>query len=256
MRGTGNRTGANPGRMACKGGGFCSGRTRSIVTVNGDWPDLPAHVHSFLNPCLTEEELDEGRRAGEEKTLSSPLQLLFVGSLSDSKGAARALRTLEGVVRHRVEATLDVVGDGPARTSLVARAEEAGLTDRVYLHGWMPRHALSPLFARGHIILTPSETEGWPKVLGEAMAYGVVPIASRVSCIPQYLERFGTGRTFDPHDVDGFVGAVAWYVGHPSAWKEESRRAVTAARLFDYAHYLEAVRSLLDLPPGRTAPAR
>ena len=88
------------------------------------------------------------------------------------------------------------------------------------------------------------------------MAYGVVPVASRVSCISQYLEGFGTGRTYDPHDVDGFAGAVEWYVGHPSTWQEESNRAVVAARLFSYTRFLEAVRSLLELPPGRTAPAR
>ena len=233
-----------------------SGRTRGVVTVNGEWPGQPEYVVPFLNPCLTEEELDEGRRVGEGKALSSPLQLLFVGSLNDSKGAGRALRALERVVGHLVDANLDVVGDGPERASLLARAEEAGIADRVRLHGWMPRHSLSPLFARAHIILTPSETEGWPKVLSEAMAYGGVPVASRVSCIPQYLERFGTGRTFDTHDVNGFAGAILWYAGHPSEWREESQRAVAAARLFSYSRFLEAVRSLLELPPGRTAPAR
>jgi glycosyltransferase involved in cell wall biosynthesis len=233
-----------------------SGRTRSVVTVNGEWPGQPEYVVPFLNPCLTEEELDEGRRVGEEKALSSPLQLLFVGSLNDSKGAGRALRALERVIGHRVDANLDVVGDGPERASLLSRVEEVGLADRVRLHGWMPRHALSPLFARAHIILTPSETEGWPKVLSEAMAYGGVPVASRVSCIPQYLERFGTGRTFDAHDVDGFADAITWYVAHPTEWKNESQRAVAAARLFSYSRFLEAVRSLLELPPGKTVPAR
>jgi glycosyltransferase involved in cell wall biosynthesis len=233
-----------------------SGRTRGVVTVNGEWPGQPEYVVPFLNPCLTEEELDEGRRVGEEKTLSSPLQLLFVGSLNDSKGAGRALRALERVVGHLMDANLDVVGDGPERASLLARAEEAGIADRVRLHGWMPRHSLSPLFARAHIILTPSETEGWPKVLSEAMAYGGVPVASRVSCIPQYLERFGTGRTFDTYDENGFAGAILWYAGHPSEWREESQRAVVAARLFSYSCFLEAVRSLLELPPERTAPAR
>jgi glycosyltransferase involved in cell wall biosynthesis len=233
-----------------------SGRTRSVVTVNGEWPGQPEYVVPFLNPCLTEEELDEGRRVGEEKTLSSPLQLLFIGTLNDSKGAERALRALERVIGHRVDANLDVVGDGPERASLLARAEEAGIADRVRLHGWMPRHALSPLFARAHITLTPSETEGWPKVLSEAMAYGVVPVASRVSCIPQYLKRFGTGRTVNAHDVNGFADAIVWYVAHPSEWKAESQRALAAARLFSYSRFVQAVRSLLDLPGERTEQTR
>ncbi len=63
------------------------GTARAVVTVNGNWPDQPAHVRAFLNPCLSEEELRDGAAKGASKELSAPLRLLFVGQVVESKGA-------------------------------------------------------------------------------------------------------------------------------------------------------------------------
>ena len=99
-----------------------------------------------------------------------------------------------------------------------------------------------------HFLLLPSSSsEGWPKVLSEGMAYGVVPVTSDVSSIPQLLASFRTGRALDAKDSDGFVEAIVGYVRSPELWKTESRNAADAAKAFTYEAYLSAVRSLLDL---------
>ncbi len=221
---------------------------RAVVTVNGTWPNQASHVHPFLNPCLTAEELEEGARAGSAKRLSAPLRMLFVGRLEDSKGCVRAVDILEGLVRRGVDARLDLVGDGPERRVLESRIEGFGPGDRVRILGWVSRPRVNELYARAHILLFPSSSsEGWPKVLGEGMAYGVVPVAGSVSCIAQYLESFHVGRAIEPFDREGFVEAIAGYVSEPSRWVAESRRAVEAARRFTYGNYVVAVRDLLGL---------
>lgn len=219
---------------------------RALVTVNGRWPDQPAHVRSFLNPCLTDEELREGAAAGAGKSLVAPARLLFVGRLDEAKGCGRAVGILEALEREGIGATLDVVGDGPDRGRFETQAKAAGVEAR--FHGWLPRPQLSGFYANAHFLLLPStSSEGWPKVLSEAMAYGVLPIASDVSSVPQYVERFGAGRAIAAEDRNGFVRAIAEYVGNPERWKVESRAAMEAASLFVYGSYLEAVRGLLDL---------
>ena len=96
-------------------------------------------------------------------------------------------------------------------------------------------------------MLFPSRSEGWPKVLSEAMAFGVVPVASRVSSIPEYLLSFGIGTVADPNDIEGFVDGVLTYVNAPERWRRESPRAVTAAAEFTYSRYLTRVREMLVL---------
>lgn len=217
------------------------------VTVNGAWPDQPRHVHSFLNPCLTEEEIEAARDVVADKHLTTPLRLLFVGALTKDKGIYRALDILASLSRAHHAATLDVVGDGEEQEHLEAYAESLGVQEQITLHGWVPRTQLEPHYRAAQIMIFPSKTEGWPKVLSEAMAYGVVPVASHVGSIPQYLERFDVGRTFPPTDIQSFKDAVSQYIAHPERWKRESDNAVQAAHLFSYSTYLHAVQGLLAL---------
>jgi glycosyltransferase involved in cell wall biosynthesis len=122
-----------------------------------------------------------------------------------------------------------------------------GCEDLVTFHGWLPRPALAPIYGRSHMLLFPtSSSEGWPKVLSEAMAYGVVPIAGNVSCIPQFLEKFDTGRYFDPDDIESFAEAIAWYASHVNEWKRQSNNGMKAASAFSYSNYVRAVTSLLS----------
>jgi len=213
-----------------------------VVTINGSWPEQPAHVHSFLNPCLSEAELVEARESARNKELRPPLRLVFVGRLEPAKGARAAVEILAGLRQRGVEATLDVVGDGPQRGDLETLARGAAVT----FHGWLPRPQVGKIYARGHVLLLPSRSEGWPKVLSEGMAYGLAPVAGAVGSIPELLGEFGTGRALDPSDTEAFVEAVAWYGAHPEAWREEAASGMRAAGQFSYERYREAVRRLLE----------
>ena len=226
-----------------------SGWTRSYVTVNGEWPGQPLHVHSFLNPCLTEREVEEGRRAAVEKKLGRPMRLLFVGRLEKEKGVGHAIRVLERLRARAIDAELDLVGDGPERRTFEDLSRELGADDIVRFHGWLRRTVLGTLFAQAHFLLLPTvASEGWPKVISEAMAYGAVPLAGSVSCIPQYLARFRSGRALPADDEQAFVDAIIAYSAMPASWQEESMRAVEASALFTYIRHVENVRALLRLP--------
>jgi glycosyltransferase involved in cell wall biosynthesis len=194
---------------------------------------------------LTEPEVLAAQASAEEKELTSPLQLMYVGRLENAKGTDRVLRILALLRRSGISLNLDLVGDGLLRKEFEELAESLGVAAATTFHGWLPRTALAPLYARAHIMLLPSDSEGWPKVLSEAMAHGVVPLSSRVGSIPQYLDRFCTGRTFEPENVEAFANAVLEYRVDPRNWKEESSNAVKAASLFTYEKYVEEVRNLL-----------
>jgi len=225
-----------------------TGFHRGLVTVNGRWPAQPRHVFSFVNPCLTQEELMQAQSVSLTQQLSTPMRLIYVGRLESAKGAGRALDILASLGPMGLSATLDLIGDGPERAAFELKAEQLGVKHLTRFHGWMPRTALVPLYAQSHFMILPcTSSEGWPKVLSEAMAYGVIPIAGNVSSIPQLLEAFGAGRAIEPENVKAFCQAIQEYYRNPAGWKGESANAVKAAASFTYDRYLEAVRSLLGL---------
>jgi glycosyltransferase involved in cell wall biosynthesis len=220
---------------------------RSMVTVNGEWPSQPSHVVSFFNPCLESQEVTEGATEASNRKAQGTLRLLFVGALNEAKGVLRAIEIMCKLREIGADVTLDFVGDGPDRQLYEKMADDLGLAGTVAFHGWVRRTELSPYYAAAHCILLPSKTEGWPKVLSEAMAYGVVPIAAAVSSIPQYLEQFKVGRSVVYDDIDGYVRAVSEYGANREIWRDESENALKSAHLFGYEEYVEAVSELLQV---------
>ena len=217
---------------------------RGVVTVNGRWPDQPRHIFSFLNPCLTSEEIRTVYRVARNKKLTEPLRLIFVGHLSKSKGVLQTLAIVEKLIAQKFNITLDIVGDGPMAEILKRKIEEKKLENAVVLHGWRQRTELGQYYSRAHFLLFPSKSEGWPKVISEAMAYGVVPLAGAVSSIPQILGEIGTGRFIHPDNIDEYVQTILFYLDHPEVWEKERDAGLKAAPLFTYEAYLDAVRSM------------
>lgn len=234
--------GGEPWSYALQRRWLAANRHRGVVTVNGRWPDQPLHVHAFDNPCLTDAETAAGEAAMAIKRLTRPVELLFVGALNEGKGVGRALQVAADLGRRGVPCRLRLLGDGPERPRYEAWAREHGV-DASFL-GWVPRADIAAYYAAAHFILLPSRSEGWPKVLSEAMAYGAVPVASAVSSIPQILAASGTGVALPPQDVDGMAAAIIRYVNDPDAWQAASRAGVAAAPQFGYRAYQRAVAGL------------
>ncbi|MBI5928562.1 MAG: glycosyltransferase [Chloroflexi bacterium] len=220
---------------------------RSKVTVNGEWPNQSQHVYSFHNPCLTDEELIEGEKLGDLKQLATPLRLLFVGNMIKPKGIDRVLQVAIFLRDAGVNFQLDLIGEGKNQLEFQRSAQELGIENWVKFHGGLPRPLLGEFYGKGHFILLLSDTEGWPKVLSEAMAYGVVPLAGNVGSIGHYLNKIQAGRFFTPTEIESFVKAIQYYLRYPAVWKEESGRAMSFASEFSYTSYLQAVRKLLEI---------
>jgi glycosyltransferase involved in cell wall biosynthesis len=219
-----------------------------VVTVNGEWEGEPPHVRPFLNPSLTEEDLERGRAAAEEKRLEAPLRLVFAGRVEEAKGAGRAVELVRRLREAGIECELDVAGDGPLRSVLEERVRRDGLDGVVRLHGWLGREEIRELYKTAHFCVLLSEcSEGWPKVLSEAMAYGAVPVASETGGIASMLQKFGCGVTVAARDVEAAARAIAAYAGDPGKWRAESERGVMAAEGFTYEAHVRRVAEILGV---------
>jgi glycosyltransferase involved in cell wall biosynthesis len=117
----------------------------------------------------------------------------------------------------------------------------------------VPHLRVCEILQGAHFILLPSQApEGWPKVLSEAMAYGVVPISSQVSAIPQVLSEIGTGAALPPGDVSGYVGAIREIAGDLGLWRQMIDAGLRAAPRFTYERYLMRLDEMLAAVHGRS----
>jgi glycosyltransferase involved in cell wall biosynthesis len=120
--------------------------------------------------------------------------LLFCAKLQPWKRPQDALRAFAQV--GQVDSYLIFAGDGPLRTELEAEAKALGVSTKVVFLGFVNQTQLPELYRAADVFVLPSEYDGCPLVVCEAMACGCPVILS--DAIP--------GR-FDivSHDVSGFI---------------------------------------------------
>ncbi|UEA87387.1 glycosyltransferase [Alistipes senegalensis] len=136
-------------------------RIERIVRVS----PTDSKVRALTNP-LTERPVPE---------LQKRKEVLYVGRLSYAdKRVDRLLRIWRRVEADFPDWELKIVGDGSERANLERQAVKSGL-QRVRFCGHST--CVEVHYATGAILCMTSSFEGWPLVLIEAQAAGVVPIA-------------------------------------------------------------------------------
>ena len=78
-----------------------------------------------------------------------------------------------------------LIGEGPERARLAALAEEMQIAEHVLLPGFT--HGARACLKYMDVFLLPSQTEGLPMVLLEAMSAGLPVVASRVGGVPEVV---------------------------------------------------------------------
>lgn len=156
------------------------------VTINGKWPNQPAHCLTFENPCLTLEERAEGMRVMTEKEFKPPFTFCFVGRLEDAKGVQRILDAFSGLSDKSLVKAIHFIGNGAKMKQYKEYAKERDLP--ASFHGFLRRDKVFQIYRESHFFLLPSSaSEGFPKVIAEALNFGCVPMVSNVSSIGQYI---------------------------------------------------------------------
>ncbi|MGX0902386.1 glycosyltransferase involved in cell wall biosynthesis [Roseovarius sp. MBR-79] len=166
----------------------------------------PAHwdklhiVHCGVDPALY-----DGARGG------GPAHLVFVGRLAAVKGVPVLLEAMQGLIADHPGLRLTLVGDGPERAALEARAEV--LRGHVDFVGYKSQDEVAALLREATALVLPSFAEGLPVVLMEALAARVPVVATRIAGVAELVEDGVSGRLVAPGDVRALRAALAEVLG-------------------------------------------
>jgi len=151
-----------------------------------------------------------------------------VGRLIDRKGHDELLDAWVTVRAKRPDAHLLVVGDGPRRAHLEAKAGHLGIDDSVHFAGL--RDDVPDLLAAMDAFVFPSHYEGLPGALLEAMAAGLPCLATPVDGNSELLEAYDSGLFFEVDDDAAMARALLLVLDNPdvaSDLGENARRRAT-----------------------------
>jgi len=121
----------------------------------------------------------------------APVQLIYAGKLSRSKGLPWLLRALSGVAP---DWRLHLIGDGSGqeRDECLALARQLG--ERAVIYGSLGQESLAQIMRRSHLFILPSFFEGLPLVLIEALASGCRLVST---ALPGVVEVMGDTSASD-----------------------------------------------------------
>ncbi len=174
------------------------------VLVYGEWPKQSKNIKSFFTATYRNKKISETAT----RAFNSKNNFLFVGSLVSGKRPLYAVKFVEALFKSGVACSLSMYGDGAKRKDLEAYIIKNNLTEIVRLFGNQPGEIVEDAYKKAQFLLLPSKSEGWPKVVAEAMFWGVVPIVTKISCVPWMLDYGDRGFLIDAEletDVSTFL---------------------------------------------------
>lgn len=109
--------------------------------------------------------------------------------------------------------TLSIFGDGPLRPNLLALSEKLGVGSRVHLRGFVTETA--KIFSEIDVLLVPSDHEGLPMVILEAMHAGVPIVAHQVGGLVEVLEDGPSGLLLKTQNARDWAESLRELFTHP-----------------------------------------
>lgn len=148
-------------------------------------------------------------RAREEQ--AAPY-IVFIGRLIPSKNTSLLVRAMKDPALAS-SVRLYIIGDGPEKGAIEALRDSLGLQDRVRLTGYLPHEETLSCLASASALVLPSQFEGTPNVVLEAMALGVPVVisdcASHKSFFPDDVVRyFRLDVSFPDKELASVIGST------------------------------------------------
>ena len=224
---------------------FAGGKNVMLATGGSDLPPSvkTADMHWVFSTSLTQSELSH-LATGAITWAPRRLRLIIVGRQEGAKGTEILLEALALIRPDFPEAALDIVGDGSALPALKQLAAKLGVSERVVFHGRLNHAEVIGVMRRAQVFCFPTKSEGFPKVVVEALACGLPVIATPVSVLPQLL-RHGCGVILNEATPTDLARAIKTVMADETQFQKMSSQAIATAQQYSLEAWRDEIGKLL-----------
>jgi len=211
------------------------------VLVYGHWKNQSKNILPFFTATYNEKEkIDVVPRV-----LQNTLQFIFVGSLTKGKQPLYAVQLIQKLKEDGHKVKLSLFGQGKEREALRKSICANRLEATISLEENLDREALKAKYQTSHFLILPSKSEGWPKVVAEAMFWGCVPIATKVSCIPTMLD-FGNRGLLLSEDINQDATQLAALCSNQTDYNAKAKAAIDWSRNYTLDRFESEIKKIIQ----------
>lgn len=211
-----------------------------VITINGHWPGLHTGFRTYENPCINESVLAENLRNGNVREYDTKLKVCFVGSLDENKGAIRLAKVLLDPEFSQSVEGVWFIGDGEQKDLLVDISRRSHIPFNIC--GFMSRRQIfEEIYSQCHILILPSESEGFPKVVAEAAAHFCIPVVTGMSSLDQYINSGVNGYLLPDASEESIKQALRIIISNQNSLKRVAQKAFELSRQFTYERFRDRI---------------
>ena len=165
--------------------------------------------------------------------------VVFVGRLVANKCVGRILDALALLAGRGKDLRATIVGKGPEKEGLVAKAATLGLADRVEWIEWVDSpEDLAEIYRTSRACVCASTCEGGPRFTVEAMACGTPVVSTPVGVMTDLLKDGAAGRLAG-FDVESLANALEDVLTHEGRRRDRGSEAIRRVQPYEYHAALE-----------------
>lgn len=196
------------------------------VLVYGKWDNQTKNIIPFFTASYSQNEIIKV----EPKNFKNAIKLIYVGSFSKGKQPLKSIQVAKNLYDKGFNIELNMYGNGIEFKNAIDYIDTHTMNHYVFLHGNQPKEIVKEAFKESHFLVFISKSEGWPKVVAEAMFWSCLPISTRVSCVPYMLD-YGKRGAVVSDNVTDIVAVIKTYINNINLYQE----AIINAR--DWSQY-------------------
>ncbi len=210
------------------------------VLVYGEWNNQTKNIKSFFTATYSESE----KEILKPKDFSNVINFLFVGTLVKGKQPLYAIKLIEQLKLKGKNVQLSIYGSGSENKVLQEYIISNNLIDFIFLKGNADKETMKKNYQENHFLILPSKSEGWPKVVAEAMFFGCLPIATKVSCIPNMLD-YGNRGILLNEEINSDAFQIEELLSNQDLYNSKINAAINWSRNFTIDKFEDEIKKLL-----------
>jgi glycosyltransferase involved in cell wall biosynthesis len=225
---------------------------KNVALATGGTSEPPSRRNPNLRWIFSTSLTEKGLRDCWVRRNHSPAEtarLIIVCRQESGKGTEALIESLPLILKDFPRATLDVVGDGRALAELRRLALSLAVDDRVTFHGKVDHSGVIRFLRQADLFCFPTSSEGFPKVVLEALACGLPVVTTRVSVLPQLIET-GCGVLLEKTTPAAIAEAVRSCLGDTASYHAMSAQAMEMAAQYSLERWRDTIGDFLQAAWG------
>lgn len=162
--------------------------------------------------------------------------VMFLGALAKDKGIYDAIECFAKINKNEPDCKYWVVGRGSQQFigELTKYAKKLGLDENIIFWGYVSNKKKFELLAKSHIMINPSEHEGWGLVNIEANAMGTPVVAYNVHGVKDSVINNYTGKLVCEGDIDSLATSAIALLRNKKEYYKYQQNALKWASKFSW----------------------